>query len=445
MRILFILPCDNTYKYKGNFTKAISYAPLTLSVLAALVPKELEAEIRIIDEGVEKPCYKGEFDIVAITCVTSSANRAYELSKYWREKGSYVVLGGAHPTLMADEAAAHADSVFVGLAEETFPEFLKDYIQGTPKKIYKQVPKSCHLSMPIPRRDLISKAYINIPTVVANRGCQNSCGYCSIHKLWGNHGLTRPIVEVIDEIKALNTNRIILLDPSPTSNEEYAKEFFNALIPLKIRWSGLSTIDVVKKPKLFELMVKSGCEGILAGFESMNGENLASVGKETNKVEEYKYAVKQFHNADIPVLGCFVAGFDSDTRESLMETVELIDEIGVDLPRFSILTPFPGTTMFDTYDKDGRILTKNWDMYDTMHVVFQPKNLSPEELQLAFYEMWKRSYSIKRILKRISNTRQEKIIKFGANIGFKYYAYKLRKEGITHDFRWNNCRSILAE
>lgn len=438
MKILFILPYDNTYKYKGNFTKSISYAPLTLSVLAALVPKEINAEMKIIDEGVQRTNDMGEFDIVVITCVTSSANRAYQLSQYWREKGSYVVLGGAHPTLMWDEAAAHAHSIFIGLAEETFPEFIQDYIDGKPQKIYKQGDKCNHLSMPTPRRDLMSKAYINIPTVVANRGCQNSCAYCSIHKLWGHHGLTRPVGEVIKEIKGLHTKRIMLLDPSPTSNEEYAEEFFTALIPLKIRWSGLSTIDVVHHPKLFDLMIKSGCEGILAGFESINRENLVSVGKETNKVDEYKYAVKQFHHADIPVLGCFVAGFDSDTRESLMETVDFIDEIGVDLPRFSILTPFPGTNMFDDYDKQGRILTKDWNMYDTMHVVFEPKSMSQEELQLAFYQMWKRSYSLKCILKRINNTRYEKIIKLGANIGFKYYAHKLRKKGITNDFKWRN-------
>jgi radical SAM superfamily enzyme YgiQ (UPF0313 family) len=445
MRILFILPYDSTYRYKGSFTRSISYAPLTLSVLAALVPKELEADIRIIDEGVEKPCFKGEFDIVAITCVTSSANRAYELCDYWRDKGSFVVLGGVHPTLMPAEAAAHADSIFIGLAEETFPEFLKDYSRGTPRKIYRYEPECGHLSMPVPRRDLLSKAYINIPTVIANRGCRNSCGYCSIHKLWGHKGLTRPVGEVIDEIKALNKKRFILLDPSPTSDMEYAEEFFKALVPLHIKWSGLSTVDVVNKPQLFELMVKSGCEGILAGFESIHGDSLMSVGKGMNKVEEYKYAVKQFHSADIPVLGCFVAGFDSDTRESLMETVDFIDEIGVDLPRFSILTPFPGTTLFEDYEKNGRILTKNWDRYDTMHVVFQPENMQPEELQLAFHEMWKRTYTIKRILKRISNTRRDKIIKLGANIGFKYYARKLQKEGSSYGFIRENHRSRPIE
>ena len=202
------------------------------------------------------------------------------------------------------------------------------------------------------------------------------------------------------------------------------------MIPLKIKWSGLSTIDIVNKPELFDLMVKSGCEGILAGFETISCENLLSVDKGTNKVNEYKYAVKQFHKVNIPILGCFVAGFDSDTRQSLYEMVDFIDQAGIDLPRFSILTPFPGTPMFDTYEKSGRILTKNWDLYDTMHTVFEPKNMSPKELQEIFFDMWKRAYASKRILKRLSNTRKERIIKLGANIGFKYYANKLRRMGI---------------
>jgi len=430
MRILFILPYDNTYKYKGSFTKSISYAPLTLSVLAALVPQEMNAEIKIVDEGVDKPYLLGNFDLVAITCVTSAAKRAYELCRYWKEKGSYVVLGGVHPTLMPDDAQEHADTIFIGLAEETFPQFLLDFQQGTPQKLYRHMSKGESLSLPTPRRDLISKKYMQIPTVIANRGCLNQCSYCSINRLWGKNSLTRPLDEVIEEIKTLHPRRIILLDPSPTSNEEYATQFFQALIPLKIKWSGLSTIDIVKKPHLFDLMIKSGCEGILAGFESINSANLLSVKKRTNKVDEYKYAVKQFHQAGVAILGCFVAGFDHDTKKSLLETVDFIDEIGIDLPRFSLLTPFPGTRLFADYTNENRILTKNWDLYDTMHVVFEPKNMSPDELQKVFFEMWQKSYTTKKILKRLRNTPKAKIIKLSANLGFKYYAYKLRKAGV---------------
>lgn len=427
MRILLILPFDNTYKYKGSFSKSISYAPLTLAVLAALIPSSLNAEIRTVDEGVEKPVMVGEYDIVAISCVTSSANRAYELAAFWKKKGSYVLLGGPHVTLMPHEAAPHGDSLFIGAGEMSFPAFFSDYTKGIQKKIYHGTEDGTHLPMPIPRRDLISDRYMKIPTVIANRGCSNQCGYCCIHKLWGHKGTTRPIQDVIHEIKGLKTKRIILLDPSPTSDPEYAEAFFKALIPLKIKWSGLSTIDIVKNEKLFSLMVNSGCEGILAGLESFNAKNLIDANKMTNTVSEYKHAVKCLHKENISVLGCVMAGFDHDTRESLLETVEMMDEIGIDLPRYSILTPFPGTKLYEDMDRDGRIITKNWDLYDTMHVVFKPRQMTEEELQSTFFEMWQRSYGFGRILKRVNNLKHERLLKLGANLGFMYYANTLSK------------------
>ncbi len=427
MKVLLLLPRDSTYRYHGGFTRGISYAPLTLSVLAALIPASAGAEVTLVDEGVDKPVRAGVFDIVGITCVTASANRAYELADYWKKKGSYVLLGGVHPTLMCDEALKHCDTVFTGLAEQNFPLFFEHYLQGSPRRLYASDSGEALRSMPVPRRDLISSRYMSIPTVLANRGCQNNCGYCSIPGLWGNKNLTRPVEEVIEEIRGLRTDRIILLDPSPTSDREYAVEFFRQLAPLKIKWSGLSTIDVVNDGQLFDLMVQSGCEGILAGFESANRVNLQQAGKKTNNIDNYQYAVKQFHNHNIPVLGCFIAGFDEDTRESLRDTLELIDTIGIDLPRFSILTPFPGTALFAQFERENRILTRDWALYDTMHVVFQPRRMTPAELQEAFYELWKQSYSIRRIISRMGNTRKEKIIKLAASLGFKYYGWKLRR------------------
>jgi radical SAM superfamily enzyme YgiQ (UPF0313 family) len=424
MKILFILPFDNTYRRRGAFTRLISYAPLSLPTLAALVPESLHAEIKIVDEGVDKPITEGEFDIVAISCVTSSANRAYELCRYWKNKGGYTVLGGVHPTLMTDEACNHSDSVIKGIGENTFPRFLNDFINGSPKKLYVSEKTCGYMSMPVPRRDLISKKYMSIPTVIASRGCRNHCTFCSIPKLYGKDGFSRPVGEFIDEIKMIGKKNFIFLDPSITSDREYAIELFEALIPLKIKWGGLSTIDVADDKELFELMVKSGCSGILAGFESINQESLKSVGKATNEVRKYKESVRIFHGENIPILGCFVMGFDGDTKENLANLPEMIDEIGIDVPRFSLLTPFPGTPLFTQYKENKRIITENWDLYDTMNVVFEPKNISPEELQNIFYDVWKKTYETKRILNRFVNNRS--LLALFAGIGFKYYAGRLR-------------------
>lgn len=428
MRILFILPADLTYHYKGSFIRNISYAPLTLTTLAALIPNNISIEdIKLNDEGVQKPIITGTFDIVAITCTTSAAPRAYELAHYWKNKGSYIVMGGVHPTFMPKEAAQHADTVMIGLGELTFPQFINDFVNHTPKQYYEHSNHTTQLSMPIPRRDLIKNApYLNVPTVLANRGCQNRCHYCSIPALWGRGNLTRPINEVIDEIKQLNPKRIILLDPSPTSDELYFEELLREIAKLKIKWSGLSTIDVAHKPELFQLMIDSGCEGIFAGFETFSQANLKSMHKDTNIISRYKDAVFKFHQAGIPILGCFVAGFDKDTKESLLQSVDIIEEIGIDLPRFSILTPFPGTPLFDQFEKKQRILTKDWRQYDTMHVVFQPKNMTPLVLQQTFHQIWQELYSIKRIKHRLSLTKKDKPMKLLLNLGFKHYAKKLK-------------------
>jgi radical SAM superfamily enzyme YgiQ (UPF0313 family) len=424
MKILFILPFDNTYRRRGAFTRLISYAPLSLPTLAALVPESLNAEMKIVDEGVDKPISDGDFDIVAISCVTSSANRAYELCSYWKSKGSYTVLGGVHPTLMTDEALIHCDTVIKGLGENTFPQFLSDFLSGTPKKLYISEKTCGYMSMPIPRRDLISKKYMSIPTVIASRGCANHCTFCSIPKLYGNDGYSRPIGEFIDEIKSIGKKKFIFLDPSITSNRDYAFELFKGLIPLKIKWGGLLTIDVTDDTELFELMVKSGCSGILAGFESVNQESLNGVGKATNEVSKYKESVRIFHNEKIPVLGCFVLGFDSDTKDNLTLLPEIIDEISIDVPRFSLLTPFPGTPLYSQYKNQNRIITENWDLYDTMNVVFKPKNFTPDELQNVFYDVWKKTYQTKRILNRFANNKSH--LALFAGIGFKYYAGRLR-------------------
>ncbi|MDR0571126.1 MAG: radical SAM protein [Clostridiales Family XIII bacterium] len=425
MKILFILPYDNTYHRRGNFTRSLSYAPLTLATLAALVPAELNADITIIDEGVDEPLTEGDFDIVAVTCVTSSAKRAYSLCRYWKEKGSYTILGGSHPTLMPDEANGFADSVFIGLAEKTFPQFFEDFTKGTPKPVYRAEQKCGLLSMPTPHRDLLSKEYMKIPTVIANRGCHNNCSFCSIPRLYGNDGFARPIGEFIEEVKSLKQKRYILLDPNLSSNREYAIELFKTLAPLKVKWGGLTTIDVAEDIELFDLMVKSGCGGILAGFESVNDDSLKGVGKNTNQVSKYKQAVSKFHGAGIPVLGCFVLGFDNDTVESLYDMVEVIDEIGIDVPRFSILTPFPNTSLFEQYDRQNRIITKDWDKYDTMHVVFEPKNMTPQELQQTFYDVWQKAYKTKRIMRRGHNSKRNIFLNLLTNIGFKYYARRL--------------------
>lgn len=252
MKILFITPYDNNYRFKTAFTKSLTYMPITMPYLAALTPEKYGVEFMAVDEGVEKCDYdKLEFyDIVAITAVTSSVLRGYELAEYFRKKGSFVVMGGHHVSLLPGEALEHADTVLTGPADRIWGEFIEDFAAGKPKRRYDGSPCDINSKKVIAKRELMKKSrYIGVPTVIANFGCTNHCEYCVINSFWGAKS-TRNIEAVLDEIKSLKSKYILFLDPSPTSNPVYAKEFYKALIPLKIKWAGLCTTDIIENEEL---------------------------------------------------------------------------------------------------------------------------------------------------------------------------------------------------
>ncbi|NLD45839.1 MAG: B12-binding domain-containing radical SAM protein [Clostridiaceae bacterium] len=428
MNILLILPKDRIYHYRGLLKNNIGYAPLTLTTLAGLVPEHLNAHVDIVDEGVQKPYYeafyndKKHYDLVGITCTASSSPRAYQLAVYFRKQGVFVVLGGSHPTLVPEEAAQYADSVIVGPGELTWPQLLTDYKNGETKKFYHHTgTDKCTLSMPVPRRDIQPKGlYMPIPTIIANRGCRNNCSFCTINHIYGSKSLYRPIEEVVSEIKQLKSRKLLFLDPSPNSDKEYAKKFYEALIPLKVKWMGLSTMDIVYDRELFDLMVRSGCDGVLVGLESFTQANNDESLKKLNDVKKYKEVVEIFHKNKVRILGHFIIGFDNDTKESIEEMLDIIDDIGIDLPRFTVLTPFPGTRLYERMKEEGRIITDDRALYDTENVVFKPKNMSPLELQELYHKIKKEAYSNKRIFKRSFSTQGNKVLTLVANVGFRF-------------------------
>ena len=429
MRILFITPYDNNYKYKSAFTKSLSYMPLTMPYLAALTPEEYGAEFRAIDEGVQRVNYEklGFFDIVAITSVTSSVKRGYELADYFKKKGSYVVMGGHHVTLCPEEAAEHADTVMTGPADRIWREFIADFVSGTPRKRYDGEHCDIGAANVIPRRDLMQKSkYIFAPTVIANFGCTNRCEFCVINSFWGGKYSARSVEDVIAEIRSLRSKYILFLDPSPTSNPAYAKEFFTALIPLKIKWAGLCTTDVLDDEELFDLIIKSGCIGILMGFETFSVDSLKESYKK-NKIDGYKAVVERFHQNGVSVLGTFMLGFDGDTKESIMKMPDYIEKIGVDIPRFAILTPYPNTPTYRRLDAEGRMISKDWNDYDSIHATFEPKNFTARELEEMLVSVSNECYTLKRIFKRTVKNRYGGFIKLGVNLGFKIYNKKVAK------------------
>ena len=431
MRILLILPHDGTYHFRGYFRRSISYAPLTLTSLAALVPLELGAHIDILDEGVTPPDrYDGErYDIVGITGTTSGAPRAYALAARWRARGAHVVLGGSHATLMPDEALEHGDTVCVGLGERIWPRFLGDYAAGRPERLYRHEPCGGDLPLPVPRRDLLPpRSYMPVTTLLANRGCVHTCDFCSLTAQWGRRGLMRPLEEVVEEVAGLarqGKKRFIFLDPSMYSRRAYASRLLEALIPLRVSWSGLATLNMADDREFLELAARSGCKGILSGLESMDESTMSAMSKTLNEPRRYKEQIARLHEKGISVLGCFVLGFDEDTETGLKRNIAEILDLGLDIPRFSVLTPFPGTALFVRLEKEGRILHRDWSRYDTEQVVFHPSRMSPQALQNLLHEAWNASCSLRRIAGRSFARTEGALMRLAVNLGFRFYAKKL--------------------
>ena len=216
-----------------------------------------------------------------------------------------------------------------------------------------------------------------------------------------------------------------MLDPNLIADKEYAYSLFEKMIPLKKKWGGLATIDFVENDELFKVAVKSGCIGILVGFESVLQEAMQECDKGNFTTARYKEYVKRFHKGGISILGCFVLGFDCEDESVFDKTIKFIDEIGIDIPRFSVLTPFPGTPLYDKYKKDGRILTDDLKFFDTEHVIFKPMNMTPERLQQGLHEVWRKAYSLKKIFRRAMRSPANKLFAFAINSGFRYYAKKI--------------------
>ena len=425
MKIALLSPAGAMHRYNGLFHKNLHYAPITLMLLAALVPKELNAEVKIYDETAEAIPLDLDSDIVCITCITGTSMRAYKFADYFRSKGKTVIMGGVHPSLLPDEAKQHADSIIVGLGEKNFPNALIDFANGNLQKFYYQESAMDISNRPLPRRDLLKKKkYITLNTVEAVRGCNLNCTFCAYPKAFGSKIFTRPVPEVIAEIKSLKSKEIIFPDVNLLADYEYAKNLFAAMKPLKKWWFGLTTSEIGIDDAMIKLFQKSGCKGLLIGFESVNQASQKEIRKGINKVEQYKTLMKKLHKHGIMVMGCFTFGTDEDDKDVFKKTVEMVIECKIDLPRYAILTPFPNTDLYKKLENEKRIKEDSWALYDVEHCVFEPKNMTKSELEQGLAWAWKETYKIGNIIRRIDwfKPRLFRTIAILTNIGYRKYA-----------------------
>jgi radical SAM superfamily enzyme YgiQ (UPF0313 family) len=426
------------YRHRGGiFKRSLRYAPLTLTTLASLVPSDLEPEFTLVDEGIEEVGPGLDADVVGITVITGTAPRAYELAARFRARGIPVVLGGPHVTLVPDDAQPHGDSVVAGYAEDTWPELLRDLAGGRLKPRYVQEPGLSLAGRPFPRRDLLpAKRFLTTNVFEATRGCIHNCDFCVVPAAWGRKPYQKPVEDVVEDIRRYGARKLIFVDLNLIADREYAARLFQALTPLGVQWFGLSTVLLADDLPLLKLAARSGCRGLLLGFESIVAGNLRDSSKVFNRPAHFRRVIELLHSHGIAVYGCFVFGMDHDTPEVFLETARFAVEARIDLPRFAIVTPFPGTALHQRLEGEGRILTRNWELYDGQHVVFQPAHMTVQQLQEGTERAWRYAYSLPSIARRVRASPASPWIAVSANLGYRHYAHNLR--------RFYNCDWVIG-
>ncbi|HEC72462.1 MAG TPA: B12-binding domain-containing radical SAM protein [Thermoplasmatales archaeon] len=408
MKILLVFPAIEhgmtTVEDKHSWRRIIAgYPIITLPHLAAITPRE--HEVKIVNENYEDINFDEDVDVVGITCYTMTAPRVYEIADEFRKRGKKVILGGYHPTAMSEEALQHADSVIKGMAEKTWPRALKDLEKGKLKPVYERDHDFDISKVPPLRRDLIKQNPF-LGAIQTTRGCTNKCEFCAITSFCGNVVKQRPVEDVVEEIRNMPNKMFIFHDPHLTLHRKYATKLFKEMIRQKINktWVANGTSNILAKvdKEWLDLAYKAGCVEWFVGFESVSQDALNNIKKTHNRVEDFKNMIKRVHKHGMTIQGGIIFGFDEDTPDIFETTIETINDWDLDVLEVNILTPYPGTPLFDRLDKAGRILTRDWSRYNQVDVVFQPKNMTPEELLEGARMVAKEFYSPANVLKKIA-------------------------------------------
>lgn len=423
MRILLVSPwATRHFRFRSLLSVLIDYPALSLPIVKGLIPAELNAEVLIYDELAHKTPPSGPFDVVGITAVTSVATRAYEIAEKYRAEGACVVMGGIHPSAMPTEALAHADAVVVGEGLDVWPQILRDVAEGREVSGIYQDSGITGIEVTPDRSIVTFPPYSPVDTVIASPGCPKQCSFCSIAATIPFYH--RPIESVIRDLRTLKRKRLILTDPNFFMDRRYALDLLKQMEPLGLKWGTTATIDFGFDDELMDAARRAGCIGVLIGFESFTPAALKHVKKRSVDPSRYKEAIRNIHSRQITVNGPFIVGLDGDTEESLEALPQAVNDLGVDMPLFFVLTPFPGTPLFAEMKAAGRVLTEDWSRYDQNNVVFQPESMSPARLAELYKNAWRGAYSFSAIFKRVFRASGlspiNRFVVLWQNIGFKY-------------------------
>src|SRR3984885_3319829 len=375
---------------------------LALTSFAATTPEDWE--VRYWDENLldGRPPFQPMPEVVGITVHLTFARRAFELADWYRRRGSKVVMGGLHVLSCPEECAPHADALALGDGVQLWPRILADMESGRLQRRYAATYENDYREDPAPRRSILPrKSFLTTSSLIATRGCHNRCGFCYL----ATDGLRMPYrmrdpAQIAAEFEADGQPYAVFIDNNLGSRREYLRALCLARRPLKKIWSAAVSIDVTDDPSLIREMALAGCTGVFVGFESLEGDNLDDARKKSPRPADYARRVAIFHDNGIQVNGSFVLGFDHDRPDVFERTASWIEENRLECATFHILTPYPGTPLFTQMEGEGRLLHRRWDEYDTAHVVFRPKHMSPGELAEGYAWLYRRLFSHASIWKR---------------------------------------------
>lgn len=394
-RLLLIYPAT----HKLGWVKYFQLPSLSLQQVAAVTPPNWE--VTLVDESQDPIPVGRDFELVGITAMTHQATRAYEIADQFRMEGVPVIMGGMHPTVMPDEALAHADAVVIGEAEPVMAGLLDDFLGNRLGKIY-QAPIALgdKLVVPWSRREILAgKRYLTTQTIQASRGCPYDCAFCTVTQYFGNRFRYRDATDILAEIRSFPRKLVIFLDDNFLGDPAKARPILEGMAELGIRWGSQTSLRFAEDRELLKLVARSGCIGLFVGVESITGpfSLLAKAAGDSLQAD----LMKRVRDAGIILETSFIFGFDDHDQGIFEKTLRFVEEYSPSVPTFNLLTPYPGTKLFQQYEQEGRLLHRDWSLYNHSEVVFQPKLMSPEQLYQGWVEARKQAYTWPSLLSRV--------------------------------------------
>ena len=401
MRVKMILPALT--EAVSPFFRPIKYSlfpPLGLATLAAYLSED--DEIALQDEHVERLDLEDDPELVVIQPYITSAYRAYELADHYRARGAHVCLGGLHVTSLPDEAAAHGDSIFLGPGEDTWPEFLRDLRAGRPRARYTAPARRSLVGTPPIRRDLIRRHLYMVPnSIVVTRGCPHRCDFCYKEAFFegGNSFYVQQVDEALAEIERLPGQHLYFLDDHLFGHPRFAEMLFDGMRGMGRLFQGAATVNSILRPGLLEKAAEAGLRSVFVGLETTDATNLRQHAKTQNLDRDYSAAIRRIHGNGVMINSSFVFGMDEDGPDVFQRTVDWAIENSIETSTFHVMTPYPTTGLYNRMEREGRLLHSRWDQYDTRHCVYQPRRMTPEQLEEGYWWAYKEFYKWGSILR----------------------------------------------